>query len=244
MQLSPSVEVYLNVDQASFFQRKTWKKLQAFISEKTDPHSDLRGKISEVPAGGRRHAFVLLLEIVLYAWNHGGKLPGDWRKLTFQSHISYVARAAESIVGTIPDPESHRWISEYKTDSGGYPQAKLTRLVPSFIKGQGIRLRSKGDVGITVCLHRYIANMLQFMGNLQAAHRCKQKRCFNPHHLKFVSDLENKDDHGCRYGCAHYCPHKPKCIWTDEEGRPYPCRNDPNEAWSKDECAHEKSCFK
>lgn len=72
---------------------------------------------------------------------------------------------------------------------------------------------------------------------LQASHLCfMEKSCINPNHLWPETDQENKSRIRCFNGCAHYCPHNPKCIWTYYTGEILPHRNDPNRAFSKSDC--------
>jgi len=61
----------------------------------------------------------------------------------------------------------------------------------------------------------------------QCSHLCKNdpQRCFNPYHTIWEEDLDNKSRNGCIYGSQLYCPHSPKCIFTDVSGRFLPHRN-------------------
>lgn len=67
------------------------------------------------------------------------------------------------------------------------------------------------------------------------AHRCGRGRydhargiseaCINPHHLVLVSQSVNLDHDKCRRSCAAWCPHRPRCVFTNDRGRWLPCRN-------------------
>ncbi|KAM0665849.1 hypothetical protein ACQRIU_005193 [Beauveria bassiana] len=49
--------------------------------------------------------------------------------------------------------------------------------------------------------------------------------CVNPYHCEWESAPVNKDRNYCRRACAAWCPHSPKCIWTNDAGLPSICRN-------------------
>jgi len=80
---------------------------------------------------------------------------------------------------------------------------------------------------------------------LQASHLChKHTNCVNPWHLHPETDADNKNRQQCTNGCANYCPHAPKCKWTDINGRLLLHRNDINRAYSRLDCnCGNGSCF-
>lgn len=61
----------------------------------------------------------------------------------------------------------------------------------------------------------------------QSSHRCHNnpQRCFNPNHVCWESDGENKSRNSCTYLCALFCLHTPKCIFTDVDGNYLPDLN-------------------
>ena len=81
--------------------------------------------------------------------------------------------------------------------------------------------------------------------DLQGSHLCfMEATCSNPHHIWPQTDKANKDRRTCLNGCAHYCPHNPRCIWTWYTGDILPHRNDPTRAYSKSDCnCTDVNCF-
>lgn len=61
--------------------------------------------------------------------------------------------------------------------------------------------------------------------NKDASHPCHTPACCNDECITIESNEENLDRDGCRYGFNFGCPHEPKCIWTDIDGKPIKCRN-------------------
>jgi hypothetical protein len=79
---------------------------------------------------------------------------------------------------------------------------------------------------------------------LEASHRChNHPDCVNPWHIVPETTEENQDRKNCKNGCANYCPHREKCIWTTYMGRYKKHRNDSNHAYSRDECDCNVNCF-
>jgi hypothetical protein len=72
-------------------------------------------------------------------------------------------------------------------------------------------------------------------------HLCRNIKCFNPKHLVLTNMAEHKSHQLCKYGCAATCPHDPKCIWTDDEGKRFPCLNDEN-GYNPGACTHNPAC--
>jgi hypothetical protein len=142
------------------------------------------------------------------------------------------------------NPNLDCWLSDI-VDSHGYPNVHFKEMEVSWINTQGYRIKNiKGGLNIQLKAHRWVCSLKNniLSSKDQAAHRCGNKNCFSPFHMKVASDVENKNDIMCRYGCAHYCPHYPKCIWTIN-GQWLPCRNDPNKATSIFDCLHNPNCF-
>ncbi len=136
------------------------------------------------------------------------------------------------------------WLSD-SVDEYGYPNVHFKEMEIKWINTQGHRLKViKDSIDIQIKSHRWICSLLYNIQSSedQAAHRCGNNNCFNPYHLKLVKDKENKNDLKCRYGCANYCPHTLKCIWT-YKGRWVPCRNDPINATTKKDCPHNPNCY-
>jgi len=81
--------------------------------------------------------------------------------------------------------------------------------------------------------------------SLQCSHLCfMEPSCVNPYHLWPETDIENKSRISCKNGCAHYCPHNPKCIWTWYNGQELPHRNNHRRAYSKSDCnCTDVNCF-
>ncbi|KAF1971177.1 hypothetical protein BU23DRAFT_195451 [Bimuria novae-zelandiae CBS 107.79] len=93
----------------------------------------------------------------------------------------------------------------------------------------------------------YFARFPNAKDNVELAHRCGRglRRfggCVNPRHLqpataaenagqtpysatKYSSNSFSKDHKDCKGACSLTCPHTPRCIWTDTQGRYLPCRN-------------------
>lgn len=63
--------------------------------------------------------------------------------------------------------------------------------------------------------------------DMQTSHLCHNspQKCFNPHHVCWENDLSNKSRNLCVNGARFYCPHVPKCIWTNVKGVFLPHRN-------------------
>ncbi|KAI4862837.1 hypothetical protein F4820DRAFT_450572 [Hypoxylon rubiginosum] len=82
------------------------------------------------------------------------------------------------------------------------------------------------------------------------AHRCGRGRynfaigievsCVNPHHLTLTSLQVNLNHNLCRRSCAAWCPHDPRCVYTNENGQYLPCRNAIPLQYP---CKCPKSCF-
>lgn len=52
---------------------------------------------------------------------------------------------------------------------------------------------------------------------MTVSHLCGNATCFR--HLCLETLNQNNDRKGCKYGCFDLCPHLPKCIWADENGK-------------------------
>jgi Zinc-binding loop region of homing endonuclease len=131
------------------------------------------------------------------------------------------------LVTNAPQTVRDCWFVEGgESDTSGYPVKKIAR------RGEANKWR----------LHRIMffwssPQFLPFASNSgrQVAHRCGQGRydyqrgikvsCINPHHMVLVSQMTNIDHNLCRRSCAAWCPHRPRCIFTNKEGRWLPCRN-------------------
>jgi len=171
------------------------------------------------------------------------------RKVNDFSQFNFALNVCLSIKNDIDCIKDSCWLSE-KVNNNGYPESHYTEVeVTCHTKQQGTRIYSiEGGFDSPILVHRWVCslktlNIKYTDSTRQAAHRCLNKSCFNPYHIKNTSDAENKDDKGCKYGCAHYCPHEPKCIWNSNDGRWLPCRNDVSQAISKHSCTHVPNCF-
>jgi Zinc-binding loop region of homing endonuclease len=60
----------------------------------------------------------------------------------------------------------------------------------------------------------------------EGSHRCNSTLCGNPLHMVWESSKDNKSRTGCTYSSAFYCPHSPRCIFTNIKGCYLPHRND------------------
>lgn len=138
-----------------------------------------------------------------------------------------IDEAVASLRNSPTDITMDCWFSNRPHDKSGYPM-----IYPKRIDRDGKQRTDKSAV--KMCR---IFGMLKFPEHLavlqtqdrqlQAAHRCHHESalCWNPHHIIFTSDGDNKDMSGCHYGMHTLCPHRPVCIWTDESGILIPCRN-------------------
>jgi hypothetical protein len=166
------------------------------------------------------------------------------------SWINIFARAANKLSNNV-ESVLDCWDSSYlgkKGNNYNYPNMNVSNLVKVFKKGQGTRLfATKSKM---VRLHRQTASLIHpNVKDLtkQVAHRCimrSKQYCFNPLHTIICSDSENKNMQQCVNGCAHYCPHKPVCIWTNREtGKYLLCRNRVDKPIAKHNCKHVPNCF-
>jgi len=66
-------------------------------------------------------------------------------------------------------------------------------------------------------------------GNVDLSHRCWKfpQRCVNPRHLCWELHLYNMSRISCVNGSYGTCPHLPKCIYVDNDGKSLACRNRP-----------------
>jgi Zinc-binding loop region of homing endonuclease len=131
------------------------------------------------------------------------------------------------LVTNCPSTIQDCWFVEGgESDTSGYPVKKIAK------RGEANKWR----------LHRIMffwssPQSLHSTSNLglQVAHRCGRGRydhhrgirvsCINPHHLVLVPQTINIDHNLCRRSCAAWCPHRPRCIYTNEGGKWLPCRN-------------------
>jgi len=117
-------------------------------------------------------------------------------------------------------------------DSDGYPRLKIDGVLYKLCR--------------LVCVLRWPSLLIEVQGQdtrraFQASHLCKHDpaSCFNPHHLLFQSDADNKKRWRCWNGAAAYCDHHPKCTFTDQAGILIPCRNQTTLPLL---CMHEVNC--
>lgn len=184
----------------------------------------------------------------------------DDMALNSLSYLNLFINIASEIVN-MPCP-GDCWLSSHRTQGSGpsssYPQIKCTVVEWGHKLGQGTRLyRREGTAPRWVAVHRFLASMLHHEARLapvrgkhgresQCSHRCHRpsQRCVNPSHIVIKDDAGNKDMNGCLYGCAHYCPHIPICLFTNAEtGKDKPCLSDASAVHSKTDCLHSPSCF-
>lgn len=208
------------------------------LNEESDPGQALRKRITLLEVSQLKCFKILIVDMQ-------NKTTGN-NLYTFQAHIAACVNICRSLQVTEMDIDDGCWLSTITPDKFGYCDFKFTNITPSNKGGnQGTRLyKVEGDKQKNIKIHRYTTTFaINDDSLLEAAHRCNRTNCCNPKHIKFVSSAENKDDKGCRYGCANYCPHTPKCIWTHSDGSLKLCRTNPTKAISKEDCDHEPSCF-
>lgn len=208
------------------------------LNEDTDPGQALRKRIASLEESQLKRFKILIADMRAKTLNNN--------LYTFQTHIAACVNICKTLNAADIDIENGCWLSQITKDKFGYCDFKLTNIAP-FHKGcnQGTRLyQVEGSKQKNIKIHRYTTTFAVADDSLlEAAHRCNKTNCCNPKHIKYVSSAENKDDKGCRYGCANYCPHTPTCIWTHDNGSLKPCRMNPTKAVSKEDCKHNPSCF-
>jgi hypothetical protein len=158
----------------------------------------------------------------------------NWDELTWHNTI---LRTVQSLSNSPKHLEHDCWFSNFKIGNDNYPTFKVTPLVIEKRGNQGTRLfQRNGAQNSVVKLYKVLhalnhpeeLEVLQERDhNSQTSHRCKNKPqlCWNCYHTVTKNDVENKEMNHCWNGCAAYCPHNPKCIFTDEFGYWIPCRN-------------------
>ena len=108
----------------------------------------------------------------------------------------------------------------YDNSSFSIPKTQRLKFTSSLVS----EARFKSSVAriIAVLLHGPPADR-----NTQASHLCHNiaQTCFNPRHIIWESDKRNKGRGYCVNGARFYCPHDPKCIYTNIDGVFLPHRN-------------------
>jgi len=64
--------------------------------------------------------------------------------------------------------------------------------------------------------------------------------CINPHHLTLADPADNQDHKGCARSQAAWCPHRPRCLFTNDRGQWLPCRNTTTRT---PVCVCDRDCF-
>lgn len=199
--------------------------------------------------------FTCFVILVKHIWNYidnveVGKWVGFFKKnINAYSLFNFALNACDHIKEHITMMTKDCWLYSGTIKDDGYVQVHFHELELSFKPTQGYRYFSlPGGFNKPIFIHKWVCSLLydglQYCKtDIQAAHRCRNTSCFSPFHLKKATDVENKNDIGCRFGCAHYCPHEPKCIWTSVNGIWYLCRNNLSEPINKNACEHNPYCF-
>jgi hypothetical protein len=213
-------------------------------------HEYLRKKVLKLKAC-QVPCFVFLIWLT---WMEIDKMNNDngnlffGRKVTDLSLFIFAFKCCMHISNIVISITEDCWFCDL-VDNYKYPQIKFSEMELKKKGNQGLRAFQKenGVSEIQVHLHRwscYLFNDFDITGSLQAGHRCSNTKCFSPFHMKPITDAKNKDDKGCKYGCANYCPHEPVCIWTSKKtGSILPCRNDKDNVINCQNCTHQPNCF-
>ena len=146
----------------------------------------------------------------------------DGRALTWNK---WVDELISKIVNNPQSSEDCWLVKGYPGDTAGYPTKKLA---------------ARGNQNKWL-LHRmtYFVMRPNDLGRLSeglhCSHRCNRGRfdyekcilhaCINPHHISLTTLAQNQDHKYCVRSMAAWCPHRPRCIYTDVDGRFLPCRN-------------------
>lgn len=125
---------------------------------------------------------------------------------------------------TAPQTADDCWFVEmHGGDTAGYPQKKLSN------RGGANKWR------VHQILH-YLSHpdLDENDRTLELSHLCRRGRfdfalgitraCVNPVHTTLADHNTNLSQNTCGNGCAHLCPHQPRCVWTNGEGRRMRCR--------------------
>ncbi len=146
----------------------------------------------------------------------------DGRSLTWK-------KLAERLTGKIinlPRTDNDCWfIAAGLGDTSGYATVKIA----------AAGNRNKWTVHRIMYFLMHPEEIEEARGAKHCSHRCNRGRadtlkgidvcCINPHHLRLCDGAENQDHKGCKRSQAAWCPHEPKCIFTNDEGFWLPCRN-------------------
>lgn len=146
----------------------------------------------------------------------------DGRVLTWHKFAEEIA--SKVAIQNHPSDEDDCWfVPASGGDTAGYPVKKLwnggernkwrVHRILFFLKNPTIDEKSTNDI----------------------AHRCRRGRfdeaaginwsCINPYHTVSVPHAVNLDHNKCHHGCLQLCPHSPKCVWTNDEGKKMKCRD-------------------
>jgi len=226
----------------------------SFYNDYVAPYQNIRTRVNAL---NKHNIICYILVLHLIDRDNDGADNGQWKTFFEISYSKKVDRfsqyiSALNLCAAISIPEKSYgsikkdcWTCS-SIDKYGYPQTHFQENEMSKIGNQGYRvnnIKKENPLDAQIKGHRWFCSLNCVLRlNQQAAHRCGNQTCINPYHLKAVSDKENKNDLYCRNGCAHYCPHDKKCIWTVNGGWA-PCRNDPNKATNIQDCPHNPNCY-
>lgn len=146
----------------------------------------------------------------------------DGRTLTWRKWVNEIV----SKITNSPESTNDCWlISGFAGDTSGYPVKKISN------RGN----QNKWPVHRMTYFVMHPDQLDAAAGPLHCSHRCNRGRydtakgvefaCINPNHLTLCTAAENQDHKGCIRSQAAWCPHEPRCIYTDDDGRWLPCRN-------------------
>lgn len=180
----------------------------------------------------------------------------EWLSWNSMTWFSAIVRTIESTTNNVTNSRKDCWLG---TPSKSRPDKRPTLSVRALkitrvSARHGTRMISNKNaksyhavvaykVFSPLVHYKRMDDLLNISGkNLQVSHRCKNKPqlCWNPFHTTIKTDADNKNMDKCWYGSAIYCPHVPKCIFTDYTGRYLPCRN--NKGTIIANCEHEVNC--
>jgi len=185
--------------------------------------------------------YVIFFDLVRMFFNSIGVGTEDWtlefvRYKPDLSNTLYLNLILQTVskMSNVPSSINSCWLSN-NYDGGGYVYAHTSETI------SGVRTEFK-EKSLRLFYSLCSRPCFTSKDNREADHRCNRTNCFNPRHGRSVTSTENKNH--CKFGCQHYCPHEPACIWTrPNDGSLCLHRNDPNRAYQKSDCNCQPSCF-
>jgi len=184
--------------------------------------------------------YVVFFEMLRMFFNCIGVGNEDWSNgfvrykpdLTDNLYMNLILDAASNL-SNFPSTVQDCWLSG-KYDERGYYYAQTSSTV-SKVKTT-YREKSMRLFSSLFCRPCFTSGDAK-----EADHACNRPNCYYPRHGRNVTSIENKSH--CKFGCQHYCPHVPKCVWTIPDGSACLHRNNPDVAFQKSECDCPSSCF-